>query len=182
MTKNRAPDPRSAEEEPGNIQIRSPYPRKHLRRIKTRERIRCMLARTSTGTHHLRPGTHVLLRHLADGVQPETPDPMGLVELTSATTWPLRGIGIRSARRNEEREPEPRRSRNEGGIRHHSEGSHCSWSQHHEGRRETLMVEAKNLIGPSQITIPTTKWRRWRRRRRPEISLPLKIPRPQGFT
>ena len=61
--------------------------------------IRCTLAGTSTGTRHLRPGSHILLRLLAAVVPPETPDPMGLVELISATTWYRRGTGTRSARR-----------------------------------------------------------------------------------
>ena len=98
--KNRAPDPRSAEEEPGNIQIRSPYPRKHLRRTQERERIRCTLEEISTETHHLRHDTRHLLRPLAVVVQSETPGPMGLVESISATTWSLRGIETRSVRRS----------------------------------------------------------------------------------
>jgi hypothetical protein len=98
-TTNRAPDPRSAEEGPWNIQIRSPYLR-IPRQGWTRGRTRWMLARTSTETHPLRPGTSARLRHLADEVPQETPGPMGLVETTSATTSSLREAGTRIARRN----------------------------------------------------------------------------------
>ena len=97
---NRAPDPRSAEGEPENIQIRSRCHRKHLRRTQKRERTRCTLEETSTGTHHLRHDTRHLLRPLAVVVQSETPDPMGLAESVSTTTRSLRGIGTRSLRRN----------------------------------------------------------------------------------
>jgi hypothetical protein len=74
------------EEEPENIQIQTPYPRKHLRRTQTRGKVQCTLAVTSNGIRHLCLRPCILLRHLADAVQSETADPMGLVELISATT------------------------------------------------------------------------------------------------
>ncbi|KAK1593727.1 hypothetical protein QYE76_027001 [Lolium multiflorum] len=65
-----------------------------------RERIRCILAETSTVFHHRHPELRVL-RYLLDvAVPPETPGPMGQVESTSATTCRLLETGAGSVRRN----------------------------------------------------------------------------------
>jgi hypothetical protein len=96
---NHAPDRRNTEGRPKNIKIQFPYLRIPLRQGRTRERIRCTLGRTSTGTHH-RPETSTPLCLLAEEFLPETPDPMGLVESIFATTLNLREVGTKSARRN----------------------------------------------------------------------------------
>ncbi|KAK1604842.1 hypothetical protein QYE76_028515 [Lolium multiflorum] len=71
----------------------------------------------------------------------------------------------------ERRRKEPERR----GDHHQEEGSHRSRSQPREQRRN----RRKNILqAPSQISLATTQWRRrWRRRRRPEIPLPLKVTR-----
>ncbi|KAK1694648.1 hypothetical protein QYE76_011345 [Lolium multiflorum] len=174
---NRAPDLRSAEEGPENIQIRSWCPRKHLQRTQRRERVRCTLAGTSTGTRHLRPGSRVHLRHLAVVVQSETPDPMGLVESISATTRHLRGIGTRSARRNFVGAGTKNASLSpaEAGTREATAIMGKVATEAGVSSRKgagNLKAEAKGPTGP--LADLPSQWRRWRRR--PEIPLPFTIP------
>ncbi|KAK1630497.1 hypothetical protein QYE76_004812 [Lolium multiflorum] len=80
---------RKAREHPNPI----PVPSRRPRQIRRRERMQCTLVGTSTEIRHLHlTGTRVP-RHLAAAVQPETPGPMGLVELTSATICRRQGPG-----------------------------------------------------------------------------------------
>ncbi|KAK1627792.1 hypothetical protein QYE76_002107 [Lolium multiflorum] len=138
--------------------------------------------RTSTGTRHLCPGTRVLLRHLADVVQPETLDPMGLVELISAGTSPLGGIGTRSAHRS----PVGAGTKNaslspaEAGTREATtimEKVATEAGVNNKKGAENLKAKAKGLISPLADLPPHHLVEE--AKRRPEISLPLKISRPQ---
>ncbi|KAK1626875.1 hypothetical protein QYE76_001190 [Lolium multiflorum] len=129
---SKADTSRSAEEEPGNTQIRSPFRQRRLRQIQGRERMQCILDEINIATPLLRP---TVTRDPLAAVQPETPGPQGMVELLSATTCCQEtetgsvrrnlagtrttfmspspgGVGMRSATQpRRSRDPEPRRSR-----------------------------------------------------------------------
>ncbi|KAK1680767.1 hypothetical protein QYE76_041615 [Lolium multiflorum] len=80
-------------EKPENIQTRSRFLRIQLRETQQRARVPCILAETSTVFLHHHPELRVRHSPLVAAVQPETLDPMGQVESTSATCHRL-GTGI----------------------------------------------------------------------------------------